>query len=64
MRCTAWITAILEAIPLTELERVRCLDLSFRVFDLFADWTNELLAYASNTLAQRTVPHLVHGRTA
>jgi hypothetical protein len=55
---------ILEAIPLTELERMRCLDLSFRVFDLFADWTGELLAYAKNTLAQRTVPHLVHGRTA
>ena len=55
---------ILDAIALTEFERVRCLDLSFRVFDLFADWTTELLAYARHTLAQRTTPHLVHGRTA
>lgn len=55
---------ILEAIPLTELERVRCLDLSFRVFDLFADWSTELLAYARNSLAQRTVPHILQGRTA
>ena len=44
---------ILEAIALTELERVRCLDLSFRVFDLFADWSTELLAYANNAIAQR-----------
>jgi len=50
----------LEAIALTSLERMRCLDLSFRVFDLFADWSAELLAYARNSLAQRTVPHLVH----
>ena len=55
---------ILEAIPLTELERVRCLDLSFRVFDLFADWSTELLAYATNTLAHRTVPQILQGRTA
>jgi hypothetical protein len=55
---------ILEAIPLSALERKRCLDLAFRVFDLFADWSAELLAYAKNSLASRTVPHLVHGRTA
>jgi hypothetical protein len=52
--------AAIESISLTSLERVRCLDLSFRVFDLFADWSAELLAYAKNSLAQRTVPHLVH----
>jgi hypothetical protein len=45
---------------LTSLERMRCLDLSFRVFDLFADWSAELLAYARNSLAHRAVPHLVH----
>jgi hypothetical protein len=55
---------ILEAIPLSNAERARCLDLAFRVFDLFADWSAELLAYAKNALATRTVPHLVHGRTA
>jgi hypothetical protein len=55
---------ILEAISLSAFERTRCLDLAFRVFDLFADWSAELLAYAKNTLASRTVPHLVHGRTA
>ena len=55
---------VLEAIELNELERMRCLDLSFRVFDLFADWSTELLAYAKNALAQRQAPHIVHGRTA
>lgn len=55
---------VLEAIPLTDLERVRCLDLSFRVFDLFADWSTELLAYAKNALAHRTVPQILQGRTA
>jgi hypothetical protein len=55
---------VLEAIPLTELERVRCLDLSFRVFDLFADWSTELLAYAKNSLAHRTSAPLQLGRTA
>jgi hypothetical protein len=55
---------VLEAIDLTELERMRCLDLCFRVFDLFADWSTELLAYAKNALAQHTAPHIVHGRTA
>jgi hypothetical protein len=55
---------ILESIPLTDLERVRCLDLSFRVFDLFADWTTELLAYARNALAQKTMPMILQGRTA
>jgi hypothetical protein len=49
---------VLEEIKLTELERARCLDLAFNVFDLFADWSNELLAYATNSLAQRTVPHI------
>ena len=51
---------VLEAIALTELERVRCLDLAFRVFDMFADWTAELLAYAKNSLAHRTVPQVIH----
>jgi hypothetical protein len=55
---------VLESIPLTELERVRCLDLCFRVFDLFADWSTELLAFAKNSLVQKTTPHIVHGRTA
>jgi len=49
---------VLEAIPLTELERVRCLDLAFRVFDMFSDWTTELLTFAKNSLAHRTVPQL------
>ena len=51
---------VLEAIPLTASERARCLDLAFRVFDMFSDWTAELLAYAKNSLAHRTVPHVVH----
>lgn len=51
---------VLEAITLTSLERMRCLDLSFRVYDLFADWSAELLAYARNSLAHRSVPHLIH----
>jgi len=49
---------MLDEIKLTEHERARCLDLAFNVFDLFADWSNELLAYATNSLAQRTVPHI------
>ena len=53
---------VLEAIPLTELERARCLDLAFRVFDMFSDWTTELLAFAKNSLAHRTVP--CHSRCA
>jgi hypothetical protein len=55
---------VLEAITLTELERVRCLDLAFRVFDMFADWTTELLAYAKSSRASPTVPHLVHANPA
>ncbi len=55
---------VLEAIALTEFERVRCLDLAFRVFDMFSDWTAELLAYAKNSLAHRTVPHIVHTSVA
>ena len=51
---------VVESIALTSLERVRCLDLSFRVFDLFADWSTELLRYAKNSVAHRGVPHLVH----
>ena len=51
---------VIEAIPLTELERARCLDLAFRVFDMFSDWTAELLTYAKNSLAHRTVPHVIH----
>ncbi len=53
---------VLESITLTEFERVRCLDLSFRVFDLFADWSNELLAYAKNAIARRESPVALHGR--
>jgi hypothetical protein len=49
----------LEAIALGELERIRCLDLAFRVFDMFSDWTTELLAFAKNALAQRTVPQVI-----
>ena len=49
----------LETITLTSPERARCLDLSFRVFELFADWSAELLAYARNSLAQSTAPQLV-----
>jgi hypothetical protein len=55
---------VLESIALTSFERVRCLDLSFRVFDLFADWSTELLAYARNVLAQRNSAPLQFGRTA
>ena len=51
---------VLEAITLTSLERLRCLDLAFRVFDLFADWAAELLAYAKTALAQRPTPRLIH----
>jgi hypothetical protein len=51
---------VLEAIALSELERMRCLDLAFRVFDMFSDWTTELLAFAKNSLAHRTVPHVIH----
>jgi hypothetical protein len=43
---------------LTQAERVRCLDLAFRVYDMFSDWTTELLAHARNSLAHRTVPHM------
>ena len=50
---------VLEAIALTEVERVHCLDLAFRVFDMFTDWTSELLAYARNSLAHRTVPQIM-----
>ena len=53
---------VLEAIVLTQLELVRCRDLAFRTFDLFSDWTGELLAYANNALSNRTVPHAIHSR--
>lgn len=53
-----------EALALGEAERKRCLDCSFRVFDMFADWSNELHAYALRALSQRTTPHIVRGRTA
>jgi hypothetical protein len=52
-------SGVFEAIALTQLERVRCLDLAFQVFDMFADWSNELLAFARSSLAQRPVPRLV-----
>jgi hypothetical protein len=51
---------VLEAITLTELERAGCLDIAFRVFDMFTDWTTELLAFAKNAIAHRTVPHVIH----
>jgi len=49
---------VLETIVLTEFERQRCLDLAFQVFDMFSDWAAELLVYAKNSLAHRTVPHV------
>jgi hypothetical protein len=50
---------VLEAIALTQLERVRCLDLAFRTFEMFSDWSAELLTYAKNALANHTVPHVI-----
>jgi hypothetical protein len=55
---------VLEAIALGYTERVRCLDFAFHVFDLFADWSNELNTYARRALAQRTTPHIVHASAA
>ena len=55
---------LLEDIELTAIERVRCLGLAFRVFDLFADWSTELLAYARHALEHRSRMQLAHGRTA
>jgi hypothetical protein len=54
---------VLESIQLTDLERVRCLDLCFRVFDLFADWSIELLAYAKNAIANHST-HPGHRNSA
>lgn len=45
-------------LPLFEF--LRCRDLSFRVFELFAGWSAELPAYATNSQAHRTVPPLIH----
>jgi hypothetical protein len=53
-----------EAVTLADGERSRCLDCAFRVFDMFADWSNELHNYARRALATRTTPHIIHGRTA
>jgi hypothetical protein len=50
---------VLEAIALAPHERMRCLDLAFRVFDMFAEASTELLALARHALAQRTLPRLV-----
>ena len=50
---------VLEAIALAPLERMRCLDLAFRVFDMLTDASAELLALARHALAQRTMPRLV-----
>lgn len=50
---------VLEAIALAPVERMRCLDLAFRVFDMFADASAELLALAKHALARRTMPRLV-----
>jgi hypothetical protein len=52
-----------EAVTLTDVERSRCLDCAFRVFDMFADWSNELHAFARRALANRTIPQ-IRGRTA
>jgi hypothetical protein len=52
-----------EAVTLTAVERSRCLDGAFRVFDMFADWSNELHVFARRALANRTIPH-IRGRTA
>jgi hypothetical protein len=49
---------VLEGTPLNATQRVRCLDLCFRVFDVFADWTNELLAHARASLARQAVPNV------
>jgi hypothetical protein len=49
----------LEDISLNALQRLRCLDLAFRVFDLFADWSLELLAYARRE--SRSLPRMVTG---
>lgn len=49
---------LLETIRLDDAQRVRCLDLAFHVFDLFADWSNELNAGARRALATRTTPHI------
>jgi hypothetical protein len=54
----------LESMALVPLERVRCLDLAFRVFDMFADASAELLALARHAMAQRTLPRLVHTRAS
>ena len=34
--------------------------MAFRVFEMFADTSAELLAHARQALAQRSVPRLVH----
>ena len=54
----------LESIELTPPERVRCLGLAFQVFDLFADWSTELLAYAEHALEQRPRVVIARGLTA
>jgi hypothetical protein len=48
-----------DEIALDPPQRVRCLDLAFHVFDLFADWSNELHAGARQVLA-RAAPHIIH----
>jgi hypothetical protein len=50
--------ALGESAELTPLEHVRCLDFAFRVYDMYADWTIELLTFANNALTHRTVPHV------
>jgi hypothetical protein len=52
---------LLESITLEPVQRVRCLGLAFRVFDLFADWSAELHAYAKRALEQRSRVQLAHG---
>jgi len=47
---------LLDGLSLTSLQRLRCLDLAFRVFDMFADWSLELLAHARQE--RRVITHL------
>jgi len=48
----------MEAITLAAGERVRCLDVAFRVFELFADWSCELHAFARAALGGGLSPSM------
>ena len=45
----------LAEIPLTDTQRIRCLRLVGSVFDLFEEWTQELLTYAQRELQTKSV---------